>query len=305
MRLKDLSRRRVSILVLGFLLLGVSLASIAAWRAAAVPQETEEAKKEQKKGLQRGVGSEVKFAKSGDSPEKVRESVDSAATFISYRADLHMSSETKARLAAAEEATLKGQGRRVSVDELTDALTDVVTERLSTITDTEIEQGVSVITTPEEAQTESQANSKWTLSSKEEFVTQVKAAREWSQRGDTAVRDTVRLYMKHEVRGRVKRLSEALPDKFGEAESEGITPVQAVLVSYSVATDDPLSDSKHDLSEKMVKRRMEAKQKRGEKRESGKAYGAHGALVSAPAHLFINRKTTDQLLDRIAGGQNQ
>jgi hypothetical protein len=212
--------------------------------------------------LRRGVGSEVRFA---SRPEQVDEAVGSAADFIYWRSGLRMSDETRKSLAKAEGDVLKGKAKRVTLDELTDALTSSVVERLATATDEEIEQAADAAA-DEHGEISSRADGRWGTLTRDEFIRQAKSGREWGRQGDSALPVALRPMIEEEVNGSAAALGSALPEQFGQAASQGVTPTQALLIAYSVGADDPLTDSRDDVEQMTVQRRMEAHQTREQKK---------------------------------------
>jgi hypothetical protein len=310
------SLRQSRWMIVTLVLVSAVLAGAAVWRTWAVKTgegtsssslSEEEKKQKFHQRLRRGVGSEVRFANASDSDEKVKDSVDSVAAFIYQRANLKMSDETKNRLAKAEKDVLKGKSPRLSVDELTDAFTEIATEQVATLTDEDINAAANTYRANSEGEITSRASAKWGFLSRDEFVSQVRAAREWSRSGDAALRAALRPMVEGEVKERVTSLREALPEQFGQAETDGVTPTQALLIGYSVAADDPLTDSQSDLKEMRVRQRMDRKQTREEQRtshpDSGKAYGVNGFLYSSPVDRILNKTAVDKLLDRSKGGR--
>jgi len=310
MKLIDSLQRRTGLTVVALVLACVAFIGIAGWRALADrpgrtnTKEASEAKAKRSfhERLGRGVG-RIRLAKGGDSSEKVRESVDATADFIFERSNLKMSDETKHRLARVEEDTLKGKTPRLSLDALTDTLTNITVERAKTISDREINKAAESFQETATGELISRADGKWGAVSKDEFQQQMRSAREWARRGDTALREAVRPLMAAEVQTRADNLSEALPDQFGRIKTEGVTPVQAALIGYSMAADDSLDGSVSDTTEQVVKRRIETGQKKSGKPDSHKPYGFRGALFASPAHLLLDKATSKRLLDQYEGGK--
>jgi len=303
--IKGLQRRRSLALVLlaAFVLVG----GAGIWHASKLPAEASvEDKQHLKERLRKGVGSEVKFASAAANPQQIDEAVASTDAFIYWRSGLRMSDDTKKRLAKAESDALKGKTKRISLDELTDNLTTAVVGRLGTLTDEEIQQAAEV-SANEQGLITSRANGKWGVLTKEELIQQAKSGREWSQRGDSALRSTLRPMIEEEVSERTVALGAALPEQFGQAGTQGFTPTQALLISYSVAADDPLADSRSDIGQMMVQKRIEARQTREERKAqrnvSGRPYGARGSVHPSAAHIFF-KAGVDKLLNRSAGGKN-
>ena len=295
-------RRRPSIViatVLSFLVLG----GIAVWNASKQPAKASaEDKQNSHKQLRKGLGSEVQFA---SLPANTGDAVESAAEFIHWRSGLEMSGETKKKLAQAESDVLNGAARRITVSELTDNMTSVVVDRLATLTDEEIRWATDV-SSDANGQMRSRADGKWGVLSKKQLMQQAKAGREWSQRGDFALRHALHSMLEGEVNERVSALSEGLPEQFGQANAEGLTPTQALLIAYSVATDDQLTDSRSDIQQAVVQQRIdsgETREKKKKSKVSGRPYGPNGFLHPSAPQLFLNKTAVDRLLNLSEGGK--
>jgi len=295
-------QRRPSIViatVLSFLVLG----GIAVWNVSRQPAKASAQDKQHlNKQLRKGVGSEVQFA---SMPDQTNEAVASAADFIYWRSGLEMSAETKKKLAHAESDVLTGASQRISVSELTDNMTTVVVERLATLTDDEI-RWVAEVSSDANGQMRSRADGKWGVLNKKQLMQQAKAGREWSQRGDFALRDALHSMLEGEVNDRVSTLSAALPEQFGQAGDEGLTPTQALLIAYSIATDDQLTDSRSDIQQAVVQQRIdtgETREKRKKQKVSGRPYGPNGFLHPSAPQLFFNKASVDKLLNLSEGGK--
>lgn len=304
MRLMEgLRRRRLTsiTLVMAF----VTVGGVAAWRASRLPVEaSSENKQNLTDRLRKGVGSEVRFASAASRPEQVDEAVGSAAEFIYWRSGLKMSDETKKRLSKAESDVLKGKAKHITLDELTESLTGAVVDRLATLTDEEIELAADA-SSDEHGQIRSRADGSLGVLTRQSLIQQVKSGREWSRQGDSALRAALRPMIEDEVKDRAVTLGAALPEQFGQARTKGVTPTQALLIAYSVAADDPLADSRGDITQSIVQKRMEARitreQKKARKNLSGRAYGARGTIHPSAAPLFF-KAGVDKLLSRAEGG---
>lgn len=129
----------------------------------------------------------------------------------------------------------------------------------------------------------------------EEFKVMTKSFREQCRKRDKAARDAIRLVIEEEVEERFTLFSEATPDQFGRAKEEGVTPLQALLIAYSVVGDDYLDGSQEDLQKDAPELA---------KRKGKKAYGVNGYRFSTPINIVFDRRTTSGLLDRIEKGRN-
>lgn len=303
--LKGLRRRRSTAIALAaaFVLAG----GAAVRHASRLPAEASSSKEKQRlqERLRRGVGSEVRFASAAADPRQIDEAVKSTDEFIYWRSGLRMSDETKKRLAKAESDVLKGKVRLITLDELTDSLTTAVVDRLATMTDEEIEH-VADVSADVNGEIRSRADGRWGVLSKKELIEQAKSGREWSQLGDSALRAGLRTMIEDEVGDRARKLGAALPEQFGQASARGVTPTQALLIAYSVAADDPLADSRGDIEQMAVQKRMDARvtreQQKAQKNQSGRPYGARGTIHPSAPHLLL-KAGVDELLNRSEGGK--
>jgi hypothetical protein len=298
-------QRRYSLavaLLAAFVLVG----GAAVWQASKLPAEaSSEDKQEMQKRLRKGVGSEVRFASAAANPQQIDEAVRSTDEFIFWRSGLRMSDDTKKRLAKAESDVLKGKAKRITLDELTDNLTTSVVDRLATLTDDEIQLAADA-SADEHGDIRSRADGKWGVLTKKELIDQAKSGREWSRRGDASLRAGLRTMIDEQVSDRAVNLGAVLPEQFGQASAQGVTPTQALLIAYSVAADDPLADSRGDIEQQLVQKRMEARQTREQKQAlkhiSGRPYGPRGLVHPSAAHIFL-KSGIEKLLSRSEGGK--
>jgi hypothetical protein len=290
-------------LVMACLMVG----SVVVWNASKLPASASSKKHPLQERLQNGVGSEVRFAPAAATSEQIAAAVASTADFIRWRSGLTMSDGMKQKLMEAESNVLQGKVRHLTTEELTDNLTAAVVDRLATLTDEEIRHAAEV-SSDEYGQIMSRANGKWGVLSQNELIQQARSGRDWSKRGDFALRTGLRSMIEEEVNDRVSMLGAALPEQFGQARAQGFTPMQAILIAYSVAADDPLTDSRSDITRMLVQKRMDAGQTRAERRAqknvSGRPYGPHGLLHPSDPYLFFNKAGIYRLLNLSEGGKN-
>ena len=298
-------RRRWSVaiaLAVACLLVG----GAAVWQASKLPAEaSSKDKRQSRERLRKGVGSEIRFASAADKPEQIEEAVASTADFIYWRSGLRMSDETRKKLVGAESKVLQGNAQHMTLDELTDNLTEAVVERLATLTDDEIQLAANA-SANEHGEIRSRGDGRWGDLTKQSLMQQAKAGREWSRRGDSAPRAALRLMIEEEVNDRARTLGAALPEQFGKVGEQGVTPAQALLIAYSLAADDPLTDSRSDIEQMLLQKRMDARQTREEKKAqkdvSGHAYGRRGLVNPSAAHLFF-KGGVEKLLNHSEGGK--
>lgn len=306
--IQGLRRRRSAALAL-VAALGI-VGPAAARRISNLPAEASSKAEEQasQARLRRGVGGEVRFASAASRPEQIDEAVGSANEFIYWRSGLRMSDETKKRLTKAESDVLKGKMKHITLGALTDNLTTAVIDRLATLTDEEIELAADS-SSDEHGEIRSRADGKWGVLTKRELIQQAKSGREWSRQGDSALRAALRPMIEEEVNNRAAVLSAAIPEQFGRAAAQGVTPTQALLIAYSVAADDPLTDSRSDIEQTILQKRMEARltreQRKAQKNVSGRPYGPRGLVHPSAAPQLFFKAGVDRLLNHSEGGKKQ
>jgi hypothetical protein len=247
-----------------------------------------------------GVGREVHFAKRGDSYGAVMSAIKSASRFINQRSGIRLGESVEKRLAGMEHSILKGESRRVSVDELTEVLTDTAVERMTAATDEEIDAASQSFRVGPNEDVTLRADGRGRMTP-QEFASQAKAMRNMSRQGDTLVRETVRPLVAKEVSERVKTLSEGLPEGFRDVESKGVSPSQALLIAYSVSSNDNLGVASKRLQTLTQRENRELKAQGHELRRasSDKPFGANGARFSTPLDLVLDDKTVHGVLDRV------
>ncbi|HXF39526.1 MAG TPA: hypothetical protein VN687_07420 [Blastocatellia bacterium] len=237
-----------------------------------------------------------------------------------------------------EERVLNGNGQRIAVDELGNLFTTILVARLHNCTDAEIEQAaeaaVNVKTMPlkydretktlvridktkeanatavDGAEGKCKSSGDITLRSngegkmtKEIFVLQAKSLRSRFQSPlqQVALVGIARQMVTSVVSNRVAALSNALPEQWGGAQEDGLTPVQAFLIAYSAASDDPLWYSRNELKNmrKHLERSWQEDTGEAISYEGQTAFGTGGHLFSSPLGLALNRETTARLLKLI------
>jgi hypothetical protein len=246
-----------------------------------------------------GLGKEVKFADKFSTDEEVRESVESVAGFIQQRSGLEVTENVKERLVGLENEHLRGNSPAISSADLIDALTATAVERLSNVSDSEVDQAAAALS-QSDGEIILRGNGRGHTTSSE-FVKQAKVMRDMSRQDDSVLRDAIHKELESAVTERMKTYSRALPKQFGEAETKGVTPLQAVLITYSVVSDDLLAGSK-DTLKKRVERTSRTLKNLGlvqPDSKPGKAYGKNGTIFATPVDLVLDETTMTKLLDRV------
>jgi hypothetical protein len=319
---------RLRTLTIALVLLSVSLLAAGIWRSGAVLVGKSAADQQLlNHRIRKGIGSEVAFAAVGSDAGSIRASVNSVDQFIFKRSGAKLPGPTKNRLADMEARALDGAAPRLTITELANILTDVALERLHRLTDQEIAhvdkslRGFHDPALPESFRRgrdrfiKLRAGSLRIMSS-EKFTAQVKALR--SQVG-TPIGEIFEGMTRNAVRESLSRraslFSAAVPEKFGSAwdvandrESSGVTPLQAVLFAYSVASEDLLCDSEETLGKYMRAiqiSRSGSSEKTYPSPDGQSPYGDNGYIFSSPIDLVFDELTINSLLDQIEGRSAQ
>jgi len=310
MTLLNVLRRR-RFVVVAVLSACAGVAALCLWQAGGIPATNAAGAQSEKQKFQerirRGIGSEVRFSTAKDSEDAIKASIESVAVFIHSRSNMSMSDETKSDLVRAEAETLGGKRPRISIEALTDSLTAAAAERVATLTDKEIDSVANTFRSTSDGQVTLRMAGALGQASRKEVVTGLAAARD-SMRLDE-LESSIRLYFDLQISDRAATLSQALPEQFGQITTEGVTPAQAVLITYSVASDDLLADSQSDLARQTIQYRMNARLTRSEAKaqrlNSPIQYGRSGSSYSSPVQILLNRGTIQRLLNLGEGGTDK
>jgi hypothetical protein len=145
-RISLFSSSRIPILVLTSICLALVGASmtVRALKGNANNSPLDERKRTLQIQLQNGLGKEVPLDKVKNTPGHIKQAVESAAKFIENRSGLVISEDVKNRLTALEQSTLARQSRRVSTDDLVEILTETTVDRLSSLSDKEIDEAATI-----------------------------------------------------------------------------------------------------------------------------------------------------------------
>jgi hypothetical protein len=129
----------------------------------------------------------------------------------------------------------------------------------------------------------------------EEFVTNARQLRDNLRQGNQVARDMVQRVVDESVYDRVSLFSEAVPQKFAEGIQNGFTPLQALVLSYSVVADDYLNGSAEDLKQAGISAKANGRN----------GFGRQGHVFRTPIDFIFNRKTSARLLKNLEGRAQQ
>ena len=242
--------------------------------------------------------------------DDIQRKVESTTKFIYERSGLEVSRELKRRLAAMEQRSLVGPGGRIIARELIDIITDTAVDRLSRLSDQEIQLALDTYRHDADAKydyVQITDDGRYTATSSE-FVRTLKSFSERSRRGDQALRNTVREFVQGKgagegVNGRLEVYSKSLTE-FAGAEG-GLTALQSLLVVYSLASDDMLNVPTSRLREYMAHVHETIGGDRYPSPRERFPFGAKGYLFPTPVNIILDERTLGELLDRMDKKMNE
>jgi hypothetical protein len=326
--------RRTGYTLLALVLLCAGVLGASAWHHSRYTRDLTPLSQEEKTQARRsynarvrdGVGTEVELTH-GSSASQIRGAVNSVTNFVKTRSGFSLDETTKERLATLEWKVQNGNGRRLTLDTFSAALSQILLERFSSLTDEEIAQmdealrGFSAPDMPQNFDRSFRLPQGFVSIGipPEKNVGRLKGMRdELSTPARDSWNNKLREKVLYYVRGKAQSLAEAVPEQFGNlwdttngtetsGNTAGFTPLQAFVFAYSLVSDDRL-----DYSQANLRKSMEAKQKYWEKElrqpfpspDNHRAYGLNGYLFSSPLDLFLDGRSINRLLDEFekAGG---
>lgn len=260
-----------------------------------------------------GIGTEIQFANEGSSSRDITTAVETLSAFITKRSGVELSADVRNKLVQLEQAALTDKSKRISFDQFVNTLTDVSLQRVAELTDDQLSAGIEgmrSIDSPELPEPVKKGRSnlhpRGSVSidtSAEEILTQLKALR--SNQAQTVARPTIEGFFAEQIEDRLRYLSAALPEQFGKnwntkksTAGKALTPLQAFVLAYSIASDDPLADSQAQLNERMQNLHKSVHQRFGSYPSPAnyKAYGVEGYLHRSPLNITFDNTIQGMLL---------
>ncbi len=249
----------------------------------------------------------------------------SLSDFIYYRSGVQLSQANKDSLAQIQMNSL-AQTKKVSQDQLVQIITDVAFEKLVTFSDANISSmsdslcGCSDPNLPPSFKRDMvklRANLEGYMP-KTTFVSQLKYARDaeisYRQKGSRyppLLRQANRMALKNrvskEVSDRSNYLVAADPNFFNGSAANEMTPMQAILLTYSVITDDSLAGNRAELEKQMLDNQQDVTNfiKTPYPSPQGhKAYGVNGYQYSTPTDLLFDDAAVTRVLSLIQERSN-
>jgi hypothetical protein len=241
--------------------------------------------------------------------------VNSMANLMELRSGVSISSTVRDQLTSMETAAINGKQPLISFDKFVDALTNTVLEQASKLTEQDINQ---VITTARgfnaDAMPDKLKNQDigifpgyYVQVSDKEAFKQLKAASD--PNAQVFVKPIVEGKIKEQARMLLGDFAKASPSNFGQnwdstnnKPLKGLTPTQAMLITYSLVSGDSFADTTSSLAGAMQKKHDALASKYGSYPSASghSAYGANGYLFSSPFALFFNEQNQLNLLNKFS-----
>jgi hypothetical protein len=306
LKLLDPKRRFVAVLVA---ILCAAILTAGLWRINSV--KGQDPQQEFYQRIRDGVGGEIALAEPNASVETTRASVEDLSDFMYSRAGVGLSAEARDRLANMEASVLAGTTRRITPDELSTILAETAMERISAMTQQQIEYAAEMFrgfNHPDLPESFQRGRDHVSLRARggqygtpADFIAQLTKIKGADPTTLKIFKGAAKNFATQEVGTRIGMLGAAIPDKYGSVKTD-MTPLQAMLIAYSVASDDLLTDSAANLRQKMEATQAGVTDITGfsyPSPDGHRAYGSNGYFFSSPLDIMLDDETIGLVLDRI------
>jgi hypothetical protein len=256
----------------------------------------------------RNAMAEINFP-SENNLTQINSASNNLANFIQYRSGVQISQANK-NLLKSDEQKAWNQSKRLTKEQLTEFLTEIVSDKLRNLTDaqaadaTETLRGFNAPDLPNSFQygrhsVSLRASGAGSMPVSE-FNSQINSVRGSNVDGKL-VQSLIANSIALEVEKVAGNLYDANADFFGGSKSD-MTPAQALLISYSVVTDDNLARNQTEHSQYLQSIYDGITQLNNQPYASPQghhAYGTNGYIFSSPANLLIDDAAVNSLLIKI------
>jgi hypothetical protein len=258
---------------------------------------------------------EISFVPSGAGKGEVGASVDSAAAFIESRSGIVLTQELRSSIAEMEQQAMSDVSS-FTLSDVKETLTPWLGERLSTLSDDEFDHAIETLRgfNAPDLPGHPVGDRDWVhlrasaLIQVDRVIPQARKLREGLAAGDADTQVLVGGFISSEVESKAMNLSHGLSGISAEGIQAGkhgdlrFTPLQVVLIAYSVVSDDPLTRSQLNLRRAMKQKQASyvSTADHYPSPESHQAYGVNGYLHSSPVDLFFGADQVRSLLERMA-----
>ncbi len=304
-------------LVLGLSLFALLIGGILSWRTNSASSST--SAEEFRQGVRNALA-EINLP-TGSNRAIIDASSGNLANFIYYRSGVQLSQPNKILLSENEQKSWE-QSKRVTQSQLAQILTEVSFDKLVTLSDSDINNmsetlrgfnasGLSSTYAIFRSSVRPRSNGEG-LMEPEYFISQIKSIRDSeitcrlrnSCNSDLTLRmsrTALNSRITNEFATRAKYLADADPNFFGNTNSD-MTPMEALLLTYSIVADDGLDDNQSGLQTRMADAQQVIFQHWGEQYpspQSYRAFGVNGYWYSSPVNLLLDDATTTRVINLV------
>lgn len=251
------------------------------------------------------ANAQIEFPANRSSEDEIKRSVESIDNFLYSRSNIRLSETVKTRLIAAERQVALSANSRLTSDQLIDILTDVALKRLRSLTEDDIRKAKA---TYEKSYIVDGSYAGFTWQqinlSPTDFEKNLRRLSQQSKSNNRELRNTVRKLIagtspESGVNGHLQLYSRVLPEEFGAVMQAGISPTQALLIAYAIASDDPIHIARTALEKEMVQAHKHIGGPRYPEPNGSCPFGTNGYLFATPLDLIFNDQTIGSMLDAI------
>ncbi len=258
---------------------------------------------------------EAQLTSSGLSPTAA---VNSMTNLMEIRSGIRFSSLVRTELTTQETSAINGTQPLISYDRFVDILTDTALKQASTLTDTDINQILTVargFNAPDMPETLKHQDIAifpgYYVGLSNEYVTkQLKAIA--NPQAQLLVRQSIRAKIEEQTRMHLVSYAAAAPETFGQnwdsannKPGKSLTPSKAMLLTYSVVSGDSFADTTTVLTTRMQKLQeaitRQCKCGSYPSPIGHTPYGINGYLFSSAPSIFFNETNQMLLLNKFAG----
>jgi hypothetical protein len=246
------------------------------------------------------------------SVSQVTQSVRSLSTFVSERSGIWITQSAQDKLAELEAKTLSGDLHRLSVSQVSQALSDTLHERLASVTNPQIED---MAANSFRVSPDARALSNWSphvqirstgenVRDATTFITKAEQYRDASTVEAVGYRSLVPGLVQERMQVSLDRLHAMLPSQFS---ADSLSPVQAYVVAYGFVTDEPLSHSLSSLNNAMsaIAAYFQTTYGLPDSSPGRKPYGDKGYLYASPVGIFWDEAAVTNFIVKLEQGGQQ
>lgn len=251
------------------------------------------------------ANAQVEFPSTTGSEGEIKRSVESIDNFLYSRSNIRLGETVKSRLVAAERQVTLGANSRLTSEQLIDVLAEVAFKRLQSLTDDDIRKAKA---TYEKSYIVDGSYAGFTWKqiklSPSDFEKNLRRLSERSKSNNREFRNSLQKLIagnspESGVNGQLQLYARVLPEQFGAVMQAGISPTQALVIAYAIASDDPIHVPRTALENEMAQAHKNIGGQRYPEPNGNCPFGTNGYLFATPLDLIFDDQTIESMLDVI------